>query len=61
MLVLIDMEMANWNPEYYDLATFLSESQIDYSKVKYYFENKPSDEEVRALTQMYLDHKKSAA
>ena len=50
MLIIIDMEMANWNPEYYDLATFLSEAQLDYNKLKYYFENKPSDEEVRAIT-----------
>lgn len=61
MLVLIDMEMANWNPEYYDLATFLSESQLDHSNLKYYFQNKPSDEDVRALTQMYLDQKRSDA
>ncbi len=44
------MEMANWNPEYYDLATFLSEAQLDYAQLKYYFQNKPTDEEVTALT-----------
>ena len=63
--MLIDYEVAMWNPELYDLAAYLNELSCDYSHpdkaccIKYYHENRPSKEEVKMLTMAYLDLKRT--
>lgn len=61
-LMLIDYEFGMWNPEYYDLATFLNEWSCDNAHpgtktsccIAYYLENWPSEAEVREFTRQYF-------
>ena len=47
-IILIDYEYGMWNPQYYDIATYLNEYTLDnaYPKgkgVRYYLENWPTN------------------
>jgi len=58
-IMLIDFELVMWNPEYYDLGNYLNEWRCDYAHpdpscpIKYYFENRATEQDIRSLTKEY--------
>ena len=61
---MIDYELADWNPKWYDLATYLSEFCCDNNSrsseccIKYYLQNWPTEAEIRKLVLAYMQYER---